>query len=148
MNVDQGRHDTAENATLWGLYREIHEAVRDVLFGVSTLEGQGEATRIDAGRRLLEAWRRVAAAPDVRRPDVEGAHELPARRAIEQPTPHEVARPRTDAALARLQRLAKDWVQPVRSAQACRLCGRRDMVKRAARGPLSSAGKSATKARR
>jgi hypothetical protein len=53
-----------ETETVWDLYREIHEAVRDALFGVTTLAGQADAAGPDAVRRLLDAWRRVTLALD------------------------------------------------------------------------------------
>jgi hypothetical protein len=55
MNDDpklQGMNDTA---TRWDLYREIHEAVRDALFGVTTFARQTAPTpRLDAALRRTD----------------------------------------------------------------------------------------------
>jgi hypothetical protein len=117
----QGINDTA---AVWDLYREIHETVREALFGVTTLAGKADAVGAEAVRRLLAAWRRGAFALDTHQPQRDRPNEPTLQsRTTAPPTPLEAARRRTDAAIAQLHRFAEALAQPARRKPA-RSCAR------------------------
>jgi hypothetical protein len=110
VNSARPPQDTVDTAAAWNLYREIHEAARDALFGVATRAEDTDAARADAARRLFDALCRVALALDGRRCK-------PAA-----PTQLEVARRHTDTVIAQLHRFAKDQPQPPRTRPTRKRC--------------------------